>query len=183
MSDDTLALVGASRAGHDGASASLYSAVYDELRRLARRARRGPGPETLNTTAIVHEAYLKMAGPDGSYDDRAHFLGVAAKAMRCVVIDHVRRQRADKRGGGVEDVLFRDTLIGAAPSDDVLALDEALERFARVDPRGAQIVECRFFGGLTLDETAAALGVSTPTVERGWRAARAWLYRDLQRGT
>lgn len=181
MPSDTLLLVEASRAGDASAGTSLYDAVYDELRRLARRARRGPGPETLNTTAIVHEAYLKMAGRDASYDDRAHFLGVAAKAMRHVVVDHVRRQTAQKRGGGAEVVPLRETLVGTEPAEEVLALDEALGRFASVDPRGARIVECRFFGGLTIEETAAALGVSTPTVERGWRAARAWLYRDLRR--
>lgn len=182
MPSDTLLPVDASHDVDATAGTSLYGAVYDELRRLARRARRGPGPGTLNTTAIVHEAYLKLAGGDGSYADRAHFLGVAAKAMRHVVVDHVRRQQAQKRGGGADVVPFRDTLIGEAPSDDVLALDEALRRFAAVDPRGARIVECRFFGGLTIEETAAALDISTPTVERGWRAARAWLYRDLNRG-
>ena len=176
----TLDLLASSRAGDDGAAGALYDAVYDELRRLARRVRTGATPETLNTTALVHEAYLRMAD-GGGYADRAHFLGVAAKAMRHVVIDHVRRQRAEKRGGGAEVLPLRETLVGTAPSDDLLALDEALSRFAAVDARGARVIECRFFGGLTIEETAAALGVSTPTVERSWRAARAWLVRELGR--
>lgn len=182
MSPDTLLLVEASRDGDATATAALYGAVYGELRRLARRARHGPGPETLNTTAIVHEAYLKIAGSEGSFGDRAHFLGVAAKAMRSVVVDHVRRSTAEKRGGVGRPATLRETLVGEGADDDVLALDESLQRFAAVDARGAQIVECRFFGGLTIEETAAALGVSTPTVERGWRAARAWLHRDLHAG-
>lgn len=183
MSLDTLLLVEASRAGDGDAEASLFDAVYGELRHLARRARRGAGPETLNTTAIVHEAYLKMAGTDGSFEDRAHFLGVAAKAMRHIVVDYVRKKGALKRGGDAQEVPFRDTLMADAPADEVLAIDESLSRLAVVNPRGARIVECRFFGGLTIEETAAVLGVSTPTVERGWRAARAWLYRDLQSET
>lgn len=176
----TLDLLVASRAGDDGAAGALYDAVYGELRRLARRVRCSGTPETLNTTALVHEAYLKMAD-GGGYDDRAHFLGVAAKAMRHVVIDHVRRQRADKRGGGAEVLPLRETLVGEAADPDLLALDEALTRFASVDERGARVIECRFFGGLTIDETAAALGISTPTVERDWRSARAWLVREFQR--
>ena len=180
MSLDTLLLVEAARAGDGDAESSLFDAVYGELRNLARRAKRGSGPETLNTTAIVHEAYIKMAGTDGSFEDRAHFLGVAAKAMRHVVVDYVRKKGAQKRGGDAEQVPFRDTLMGDGPDDEVLAIDESLGRLARVNPRGARIVECRFFGGLTIDETAAVLDVSAPTVERGWRAARAWLYRDLQ---
>ena len=174
------ALVTAARAGDDQAADALYDAVYDQLRRLARRVRSGGTPETLNTTALVHEAYLKMADGSG-YDDRAHFLGVAAKAMRHVVIDHVRRSRAEKRGGGAEVLPLRETLVGEGADPDLLALDEALERFARVDERGARVIECRFFGGLTIEETAATLGVSTPTVERSWRAARAWLVRELGR--
>ena len=170
--------VPASREAEDRAAGDLYDAVYDELRRLARRVRSGGSPETLNTTALVHEAYLKMADSSG-YADRAHFLGVAAKAMRHVVIDHVRRRQADKRGAGAEVMPLRDTLVGTGADEDLLALDEALERFARVDARGARVIECRFFGGLTIEETAATLGVSTPTVERSWRAARAWLVREL----
>ncbi len=175
----TLDLVAAARTGDGPAAVTLYDAVYDELRRLARRVRTGATPETLNTTALVHEAYLKMADGAG-YEDRAHFLGVAAKAMRHVVIDHVRRQRADKRGGDAEVLPLRETLVGDAPDEDLLALDEALSRFAEVDERGARVIECRFFGGLTIEETAAALGVSTPTVERSWRSARAWLVRELR---
>ena len=179
---NTLALVAASRGGDAVATASLHQSVYDELRRLAHVARRGSGPATLNTTAIVHEAYLRMAGADASYQDRSHFLGVASKAMRCVVVDHVRRQSAGKRGGRARPVTLRETLVGN-PSEartlDVLALDTALERFAGIDARGAQVVEMWFFGGLTHAEIAEALGVSVPTVERTWRSARAWLYRAL----
>ena len=178
---ETLALLKSSQEGDAAAAASLFDAVYDELRRLARRSRSGGAAETLNTTALVHEAYLKMVDrTEVSFQSRGHLLGVAAKAMRHVLVDYARSQRAKKRGGGVRPGLLRETLVGEAPPEEVLALDEALGRLAETSPRQARIVECRFFGGLTSVETAAALGVSEATVNRGWRTARARLFRSLR---
>lgn len=178
MPDDLATLLDAARAGDPDASASLFAATYDELRRLAGRVRHGRAPATLNTTALVHEAYLKLA--DGaSAESRAHFLALAAKAMRHVLVDEARRRGAVKRGGGAEHVELRETLVGAMPPEEILALDEALDRLAALDERAAAVVECRFYGGLTVEETAAALDLSPRTVERAWRAARVRLFRDL----
>ena len=178
---DTLALLTASQAGDASASSALFDAVYDELRRLARRSRQRGAADTLNTTALVHEAYLKLVDrTEVSFEDRGHLLGVAAKAMRHVLVDYARSQNAQKRGGGVRPELLRETLVGEAPPDEVLALNEALDQLAAVAPRQARIVECRFFGGLTASETAAALDVSEATVHRGWRMARARLFTTLQ---
>ncbi|MEL6614452.1 MAG: ECF-type sigma factor [Bacteroidota bacterium] len=178
MPDDLSTLIDASRRGDAEASGALFEATYDELRRLAGRVRSGRASETLNTTALVHEAYLKLA--DGvPAESRAHFLAIAAKAMRHVLVDAARRQSAQKRGGEAEHVPLRETLVGAPPEADLLDLDEALDRLAVIDERAARVVECRFFGGLTTEETGAALSLSLRTVERSWRAARVRLWRDL----
>ena len=170
------------RQGDAAALDRLVPLVYDELRRVARRHLRGESPaHALQATALVHEVYLRLIDVDRmTLTDRAHFFGVAATLMRQIVVDHARRQRAGKRGGGV-------TLIGldeAPPpaqisSVDVLALDEALDALATLDPRQCQVVELRFFAGLTIDEAATALGISSATVEREWALANAWLYRRL----
>ncbi|MEM6328147.1 MAG: ECF-type sigma factor [Bacteroidota bacterium] len=171
-------LLAAAQRGDADASASLFAVTYDELRRLAGRVRLGRASETLNTTALVHEAYLKLA--DGvPAESRAHFLALAAKAMRHILVDEARRRSADKRGGGAERIELRETLHGTMPETDLLGLDRALDRLAAVDERAARVVECRFFGGLTVEETAAALDLSPRTVERSWRAARVRLFRDL----
>jgi RNA polymerase sigma factor (TIGR02999 family) len=156
--------------------------VYGELRALAHQVRGGRGGETLNTTALVHEAYLKLAGASGAaWADRAHFFSLVARAMRQVLVDSARRRLAAKRGGGEWLVSLDESLQGQAirPAQ-LLALDEALSRLAEVDPRRAAVVEQRYFAGLTLDETAAVLGRSVATVERDWRTARAWLAVALQ---
>ena len=162
---------------------ALFRHVYDELRRIAQRHRaRWTGNDTLNTTALVHEAYLKLVGGGGDYASRAHFLAVAAKAMRHVLITYAERQAAQKRGGGQADLPLDEALL--VPEDraeEVAALGEALARFEAVDPRAARVVECRFFAGLDAEETAAALGLSRRTVTRDWAAARAWLYDQLRR--
>ena len=179
--DEVERLLASLRDGDDGALDRLLPVVDDELRALARSVRRGPSSETVNTTALVHEAYLRLSNGSG-FESRAHFLGVAAKAMRHVLVDHARRRGAEKRGGDLHRVDLSDTLIGSAsgsPDRLVLALDRALERLAALDERKARVVECRFFGDLTVDETAAALGVSEATVKRDWRMAQAWLYRAL----
>ena len=164
--------------------------VYAELRRIAHRQLSDePMGHTLSTTALVHEAYLRLA--DQSHVDwvnRAQFLGLAARAMRRVLVDHARRHHAARRGGPRQQRLSLDTaeravdadaLAVATRADELLALDEALDRLAVVDPRLARVVECRFFGGLTETETAAALGVSLRTVAGDWTMARGWLYRAL----
>ena len=186
-SPDVTALLDAVREGR-GDPERLYAHVYDELHRIARRHRaRWNGNDTLNTTALVHEAYVKVSGGEGAYENRAHFLAVASRAMRQVLVTYAEAQRAQKRGGGVPDLSLDEglaagdaALLTEAQADDVAALDAALGRLEKVNPRGVRIVECRFFGGMTAEETAEALGLSTATVTRGWRAARAWLYGELQ---
>lgn len=161
----------------------LFSAAYEELRRIAATVRRGDPSVTLTPTALVHEAWLKLAASPGfEATSRLHFNRIAARAMRQVLVEAARRRLAGKRGGGVIAVTLEDAP-GAAPAsaDEVLALDSALEALARVSPRQAQVVESRFFGGLDVAETAALLGTSEATVLRDWRAARAWLAGELRR--
>jgi RNA polymerase sigma factor (TIGR02999 family) len=162
----------------------LFSTAYDELRRLAARVREDYPDETINPTALVNEAYVKLAESLRiTPASRLHFKRIAARAMRQVLIEAARRRKARKRGGDVAFVTFDDSL-DAAPStsDELLALDAALDQLARMHPRQALMIECRFFGGLDLGETAELLEVSEATVVRDWRAARAWLAHEL-RGT
>lgn len=184
MADEALRvseLLDAYRRGDDSALEKLVPLVYDDLRLLARRQRRRlPAGETLNTTALVHEVYLKLRGNAGpGWQDRAHFLAVASRAMRQILVDYARRRGAGKRGAGAAVLPLdeRDAAV-ARDADRILALDEALEGLGRLDPRLPRIVECRFFGGLTEEETAQALGVSTRTVQRDWLRARAWLREE-----
>jgi RNA polymerase sigma factor (TIGR02999 family) len=174
----TLELIQAARDGDRAAVDRLFALAYDELRALARAIRRRGGGETLNTTALVHEAYLKLQ-PQRRLDlrDRAHFAHIVARAMRQVVVDTARRRAAEKRGGGGRvDVTFEEVRRAEpVPAERLVELDAALTRLETLDPRRAKIVVCRFFGGLSVEETAAALEVSTPTVKRDWRVARAWL--------
>jgi len=166
----------------------LFTRFYPELLTIAARRRRGwPGNETLDETSLLHEVYLRLAGQEGSprYSP-AHFLAVASVAMRRVLIDHARSRLRIKRGGGAPEVsaeaLEGALLTGsgdASPSDLVIALDEALHRLATTNVRLARIVDCRFFGEMTIEETAAALGTSTATVKRGWVLARAWLRLEM----
>ena len=170
-------LLQAAHEGEPGALERLVPLVYDDLRRLARRQLgREYGERTLNATALVHESYLKLGKGVMAASDRAHFLAIAARAMRQVLVDHARDRRAAKRGGGSWE---RTTLTDGAwaaefDPDGMLALDEAL---AELEPRQRQVVECRFFGGMEEQEIAAALGVTERTVRRDWTKARAWLYR------
>jgi RNA polymerase sigma factor (TIGR02999 family) len=172
-------------AGDGGALAELFSSAYEELRRLAASVRRDDPGATLSPTALVHEAWLKLMGqPELATVSRVHFKRIAARAMRQVLVDAARRRNADKRGAGVALVTF-DEALAEAPStaDDLLALDALLEELAAVSPRQALMVEARFFGGLDMAEIAGLLGVSEATVLRDWRAARAWLARQLRPGT
>jgi RNA polymerase sigma factor (TIGR02999 family) len=175
-------LLGALRGGDDAALDRLFPLVHDDLRTIAARLLRHEAPgHTLQPTDLVHEAYLRLAGgPSASPEDRAHFLAIAARAMRHLLVDHARRRRAAKRGGGASPVRITNEQVGVDLSfDELLALDDALERLGALDPRLRQVVECRFFGGLTEPETAQALGVTTRTVQRDWARARAWLYSEL----
>lgn len=171
------ALLRAARDGDAEAISRLFERVYDELRDLARRVRRGRATPTLNTTALVHEAYFKLVPSTGlALDDLNHFRSVVARAMRQVLVDAARAKAAEKRGGSLIRVTMSDS-IAESPmvAVDVIALDRALTELAAIDPRRAQVVELRFFGGLDVDETAHALACSTATVKRDWRLARAWL--------
>lgn len=176
--------------GRQEALDELFPLVYDDLRRRARRHReRWIGDPSLNTTALVHEAYVKLAcRDDAAFVSRAHFLGVAAKAMRHILVDHARRRRAQKRGGDAAFVTLDPGRAGAMPlpseptAELVLALDGALARLSALDARQARGVECRFFAGMTVEETATALGVSKRTVKRDWALAQAWLRRELTSG-
>lgn len=178
-------------AGDREAFDALVPLVYDELRLLARRQRRRwRGDETLDTTALIHEAYLRLVDQSAPrWISHPHFLAVASRAMRQVLLDYAKRRHAAKRGGDrrqvslgdVEDALLARGELGEANSEALLAVEGALCRLERDDGLNARIVECRFYGGLTIDDTAEALAISPATVKRRWSLAQAWLYRDLSR--
>jgi RNA polymerase sigma factor (TIGR02999 family) len=179
---DITRLLVAARRGDRGALDRVVSLVYDELRRLAhRRLAREGSDHTLETGALVNEAYLKLAGLERiQWRDRLHFFGIAGGIMRRVLVDYAVRRRAGKRGGGWQRMeLDRLQIAVGGRDEDLIALDEALERLAALDQRQARVVECRFFAGLSVADTAAALGISTATVKRDWTTARAWLHRDM----
>ena len=159
----------------------LFSAAYEELRRLAAVVRRDDPGATISPTALVSEAWLKLADtPAVARTSPIHFKRIAARAMRQVLVEAARRRNAEKRGGGAAVVTFDDVMSAVTTADDVLGLDAALEALARIEPRQALMVESRFFGGLDVAETAELLGVSEATVLRDWRAAKAWLKRELR---
>jgi RNA polymerase sigma-70 factor (ECF subfamily) len=165
-------------AGEKGAVDRLIPEVYAELRRLARAyLRREPPGQTLQTTALVNEAYIRLVGQRRvEWQNRGHFFGVTAQIMRRILVDRARARRAAKRGEApLLEPLDEDRVVALAVSDDVEGLHEALHELEQMDPRQGQIVELRFFGGLTHEEIAAALGISVPTVEREWRTAKMWL--------
>jgi RNA polymerase sigma factor (TIGR02999 family) len=184
-SDSVTRLLADVRLGRRDALDRLLPIVHDELHRIATLyMRRERADHTLQPTALVNEAYLRLVDQrDVEWRDRAHFLGVAAQLMRMILVDHARARRAAKRAGGAERVPLEETILVEAERDvDLVALDEALERLAAIDPRLSRVVELRYFGGLTTRETAEVLGVSTATIEREWAAARGWLRRELTRG-
>ncbi|MES2524173.1 MAG: sigma-70 family RNA polymerase sigma factor [Gemmatimonadota bacterium] len=172
-------------AGDRDAADGLLDAVYDELHHQARRAMRlEPADGTLQVTGLVHEAYLRLVDQRRvQWQNRAHFFGVSAQLMRRILIDHARARLAEKRGGGLAHVSLGNGEGVAAAEDavEIIALHEALERLTRMDPDQARIVELRYFGGLTIEETAEATGVSPTTVKAEWAIARAWLRRELER--
>jgi RNA polymerase sigma-70 factor (ECF subfamily) len=159
----------------------LVPIVYDELRKVAHHYMRGEHPgHTLQTTALVNEAYLRLAGVERlQWRDRTHFFAMAAMLMRRILVDYARERGRDKRGGGVSITSLDERVAGGNRDVDVLALDEALTRLAAMDPQQERIVELRFFAGLTVEETAAELGISSATVKRDWAIAKAWLYHEL----
>lgn len=170
-------------AGDDHARSALFDVLYGELRKLAEAAMRRERPgHTLQPTALVHETYVRLADDGGRFENRSHFFGVAASAMRRVLVDHARARRARKRGGGDARVVVDD--LDSLPGEpagvvDLVVLDQALSRLSELDSRQAQVVELRFFGGLSVEETAAILDLSARTVKREWQMARAWLRREL----
>ena len=169
--------------GNHAAVDKLLPLVYDELHALAHRQRfKWQRNQTVNTTALVHEAYIRMVGEGGgNWNDRAHFFRVAARAMRGILINYLRDQQRLKRGGDQERVsMSKVDLVTEEEADTLLSLDAALKKLAALSARQSQIVECRFFAGMSVDETAAALDLSPATVKRSWAVARAWLNRELQ---
>jgi RNA polymerase sigma factor (TIGR02999 family) len=169
------------RGGNKAAFDDLMPIVYDQLRKLAARCLAAERPDhTLRATALVHEAYLRLAGSDVEWQDRAHFFAVAARVMRHILVDHAKSQRRQKRGGGAARVSLEDAILVSpeAPAG-LIELDQALTRLSAQDERKAQVIELLFFGGLTYDETAAVLNISPATIHRELRMAKAWLYREL----
>ncbi|MBI4544767.1 MAG: sigma-70 family RNA polymerase sigma factor [Gemmatimonadetes bacterium] len=170
------------QAGDQASVHRLVDAVYDELRRIAHRQLAQERPDhSMSTTDLVHEAYLRLVDQTRvQWKDRAHFLGVAATVMRRILLDYARRRQAAKRGGGQLELGVTDALhLAEERADSLIALDSAIARLSLLDERLAQVVECRFFGGLTEEETAAVVGVTSRTVRRDWVKARGWLYREL----
>lgn len=168
--------------GDESALERLVPVIYDELRAIAsREMRRERGEHTLQATALVHEAFLKLVDrPDLSWESRAHFLNLAAQAMRRIMVDHARRRGRKKRGDGAVRVTLEEALVGGGEEGpDLTDVDDALERLGRKDPRKAKVVELRFFAGLSVPETARVLDISEATVKREWQFAKAWIQREL----
>ena len=187
---DVTRILSAIEQGDPSAAEQLLPLVYDELRRLAARRLAGEGQgHTLQPTALVHEAYLKLVGPNPQqpWNGRVHFFAAAAEAMRRILIDHVRRKHRTRRGGGMKRVELEDMddielIAESGDEEELLALDGALAKLAAADPRRAELVKLRYFAGLTLQQTAELLGISRATADRHWAFARAWLYDAMTRG-
>jgi RNA polymerase sigma factor (TIGR02999 family) len=181
---DVKRILSAAQQGDVTAANELLPIVYDELRRLAARKMAQEPPGTLQPTALVHEAWLRLVTPEGQaqFQNRAHFFGAAAEAMRRILVDRAREKKALKRGGDWERVnIDAVELLSPMPDDELLALDEALDRLATVDTRAAEMVKLCFFVGLTQEEAAHELGISVSTTERIWTFARAWLLREIRK--
>jgi RNA polymerase sigma factor (TIGR02999 family) len=171
------------RDGDQGALQALLPLVYDELKRLARNYLRNERPgHTLQSTALVHEAYLRLVQSPLQLQNRTHFFAVAARLMREILVDHARSRRAAKRDYRCKITLDRAVALPQKRDVDLLALDDALDELSRLDPRQGRIVELRFFGGLSIHETSEILGISPATVKREWTTARAWLHREMSGG-
>ena len=170
------------RSGDKAALDSLMPLVYTELRRIANRYLQGERSDhTLQSTALVHEAYLRLVDQNVSWQNRAHFFGIAAQMMRRILVDHARSRSAAKRGDGACRVTLDEGLVALAERDlDLVALDAALTNLAKIDPQQAKIVELRFFAGLSIEDTSEALHISPATVKRDWAMAKAWLHREMK---
>lgn len=181
MSESITVLLEAARTGDTGATQKLFASVYSELKVLARsHRRRWNGNETINTTALIHEAFIKLSGSEG-YANRTHFYATASKAMRQVLLNYAEQQRTAKRGGDAVQVPLEDAqFVSVGSADEVFNLEQLLKRLEAENPRRCQIVECRVFGGMTVEETADALAISPATVKREWQIASALLYRELK---
>jgi RNA polymerase sigma factor (TIGR02999 family) len=171
------------RTGDPQALRDLLPLIYEELRRVARRQLRAErANHTLQTTALIHEAYLRLVGSGGiPTQDHCHFVALASRLMRQVLVDHARSRLAAKRDGGIRVTMSEALEVSVLPEVDLIAVDTALTRLSDLDPQQGRIVELRFFGGLSIAETSEALSISTATVKRDWTTARAWLRRELQR--
>lgn len=183
--DDITQLLAQVRIGDRDAVDRLFPLVYDDLRAVATAyMQQERSDHTLQPTAVINEAFLRLIGLKSvSWKDRGHFIAVAARAMRRILVDHARGRARDKRGGDHERVPFNEHLRWSQDRGvDLLSLDEALGKLATIKPQHARIVELRFFGGLTIEESAKVLGISSSSVEREWRSAKAWLYRELTKG-
>jgi RNA polymerase sigma factor (TIGR02999 family) len=177
-------ILDAARADDARAADELLPLVYEELRRLAaaKMACENPG-QTLQATALVHEAWLRLVGDaNRKWNNRTHFFAAAAEAMRRILVDNARRKRAQRHGGGKQRLELLDLAAPSAPNaDQLLAVNDALDKFAEIDPQAAELVKLRYFVGMTIEETAEALGISKATVKRHWDYARAWLYEEIRR--
>lgn len=183
--NDVTRILNALQQGDAHAAEQLLPIVYEELRRLASYKMAGESAgHTLQATALVHEAWLRLVGSNQqSWENRSHFFAAAAEAMRRILIEHARRKQSLKRGGGLERAeLDESALVLAVPPDELLAVDEALDKLAAEDPSAAELVKLRYFVGMTMDEAASALGMATRTAERLWTYARAWLRREMRKG-
>lgn len=179
--DEVTQLLNAVGTGQPGALDRVLPLVYEELRALAQGYFRDERPDhTLQTTALVHEAYLRLVNaPNLNWENRKHFFGIAAQAMRQILVDHARAHGAQKRGAGRQVTLDDDAASVGSTADDILGVDEALERLATLSPRAARVVELRYFAGLSIEQTAETLDISVATVKRDWVSAKAWLQREL----
>ncbi len=176
------ALLARARSGDSSALDDVFPLIYEELRRIAQQQlRREPDGHTLSPTALVHEAYMRLIDYTRvDWANRAHFMAVASTAMRRILVDHARGHRSLKRGGGIRPVSLDAVELGAEDRAELLvAVDEALDRLKAIEPRQAQVVECRFFGGMTEEETAQALGIGLRTAKRDWARAKSWLHREI----
>ena len=183
-SDQVTRILNAACDGDKQAAEDLIPLVYGELRKLAawRLGREGEA-HTLQATALVHEAYLKLSPGGNQWQGQKHFFSAAAEAMRRILIDRARHRNAVRHGGALQRTEFAEDLIAvdSVKDDEILAINEVLDRFAQIEPRKAEVVKLRYFVGMTIEETAEALGISTPTAKRDWIFARAWLFRELKR--
>jgi RNA polymerase sigma factor (TIGR02999 family) len=182
--DNVTRILHAASAGDRQASEDLIPLVYGELRKLAAwRLKQEGEAQTLQATALVHEAYMKLAPGEQQWEGRKHFFCAAAEAMRRILIDRARHRKAVRHGGGWHRTGFAEDVIEVptAQDEEILAINGILDRFAEIEPRKAEVVKLRYFVGMTIEETAEALGISTPTAKRDWMFARAWLYRELKR--